>query len=63
MKLYDSNVKFCHCNVKSLLSNDMTIAFCIKFNNCLKSDYILLEKEGEFSVKLNKKKQNMFLCL
>jgi PelA/Pel-15E family pectate lyase len=60
MKLYDSDEKYCHCNLKSSLANDMTISFSIKINDCLSGDYKLIEKECEFLVKLSKKKKIYF---
>jgi PelA/Pel-15E family pectate lyase len=60
MKLYDSDEKFCHCNLKSSLSNDMTISFSIQLKDCLSGDYKLIEKECEFLVKLSKKRKIYF---
>lgn len=60
MKLYDSDMKFCHCDFKTSLTNDMTITFNFKFKSCLDRDYVLIDKEGEFLVKLSKKNKIYF---
>jgi PelA/Pel-15E family pectate lyase len=60
MKLYDSDEKFCHCNLKTNLSNELTITFSLQINKCLDRDYVLVDKSGEFLVKLSKKNKIYF---
>jgi PelA/Pel-15E family pectate lyase len=60
MKLYDSDEKFCHCNLKTNLTNELTIIFNLKINKCLDRDYVLVDKSGEFLVKLSKKNKVYF---
>ncbi len=60
MKLYDSDEKICHCDLKSSLTGDMTISFSIHLKDCMNGDYKLIEKDVEFFVKLGKKKKIYF---
>jgi PelA/Pel-15E family pectate lyase len=60
MKLYDSGEKFCHADLVTSLSNNMTISFLLQIKQCIERDYILIDKEGEFLVKLSKKSKIYF---
>jgi hypothetical protein len=60
MKLYDSDEKFCHCDIKTSLSGDMSIAFTLCLKDCISHDYKLIEKNCEILVTLGKKKKLYF---
>jgi PelA/Pel-15E family pectate lyase len=60
MKLYDEGNKFCHDDLVTSLSNNMTITFLLQFKSCMERDYVLIDKEGEFLVKLSKKNKIYF---
>jgi PelA/Pel-15E family pectate lyase len=46
--------------MKSSLCDDFTISFMIKLKDCLNCDYKLIEKDGDFLIKLSKKNKIYF---